>query len=202
MSWSEYEKWSFSLVKDVLSHFQFLSYCILVGLGKRALEIGSGTGLQSCFVSYFGISIISIDCDSRVIKMASLVSKHYHGKDVSFVVADARCLPFKEKVFGSSFSQGLLEHLDNKTIVDIISETKKAVNGKILFSVPSINFPQQDFGNERLMHPLEWKTILNVFNARISYYLFDFQAIKSIVVNRKLSKPWHIKIEISSRSKR
>ena len=95
MSWSEYEKWSFSIIKDVLAHLQFLLYCILFGLNKKTLEIGSGTGLQSCFVSYFGIEVISIDRDARVAKMASAVSRYYNGKDVSFVVADARYLPFR-----------------------------------------------------------------------------------------------------------
>ena len=115
MSWSEYEKWSFSIIKDVLAHIQFLLYCIQFGFKKKTLEIGSGTGLQSCFISYFGINVISIDRDRRVAKMASYVSRYYGSKDVSFVVADARFLPFRKGTFGLSFSQGLLEHLDNKT---------------------------------------------------------------------------------------
>ncbi len=199
MSWSEYEKWSFSIIKDVLSHLQFLLYCILLGLNKRALEIGSGTGLQSCFISYFGIEVISIDRDARVAKMASKVAKYYNSKDVSFVVADARFLPFKERTFGLSFSQGLLEHLDNRTIVNIVCEAKKAVNGKMLFSVPSNNFPEQDFGNERLLCPLEWKSILNQFDVRASYYSFDFQSFKNSIVSGKIPRPWHIQIEVSSK---
>ena len=200
MSWSEYEKWSFSIIKDVLAHLQFLLYCILFGINKKTLEIGSGTGLQSCFVSYFGIEVISIDRDARVAKMASNVSRYYNSKDVSFVVADARYLPFREKTFGLSFSQGLLEHLDNKTIVEIVSEAEYAVNGKILFSVPSVNFPEQDFGNERLLYPWQWKSILAPFNAQASYYRFDFQSFKNSIVKGKIPKPWHIQIDISTKS--
>jgi ubiquinone/menaquinone biosynthesis C-methylase UbiE len=98
MSWSEYEKWSFSIIKDVLAHLQFLSYCILFGLNKKTLEIGSGTGLQSCFISYFGIEVISIDCDAKVAKMASKVSRYYNSK-MYFVVADARYLPLNIKLW-------------------------------------------------------------------------------------------------------
>lgn len=196
MSWSEYEKWSFSLPKDVLAHLQFLAYCIFSGLGRKALEIGSGTGLQSCFLSYFGIEVVSIDLDPTVIKMASRVSRYYKAKDVNFVVADARFLPFKEKSFGLSFSQGLLEHLNNETIVNIVSETKKAVSGKILFSVPSRNFPEQDFGDERLLYPSDWKAILSGFRAKVYYYFFDFQSLKDSFVNRKLNRPWHIQIDV------
>lgn len=201
MSWSEYEKWSFSIIKDVLAHLQFLLYCILFGLNKKTLEIGSGTGLQSCFISYFGIEVISIDRDSRVAKMASIVSKYYNSKDVSFVVADARYLPFREKTFGLSFSQGLLEHLDNKTIIQIVSQAKYAVNGKIVFSVPSVNFPEQDFGNERLLYPSEWKAILAQFNAQARYYRFDFQSFKNAILKGKIPRPWHIQIEVSSNHK-
>ncbi len=198
MSWSEYEKWSFSIVKDVLAHLQFLLYCILFGLSKKTLEIGSGTGLQSCFISYFGIEVISIDRDSRVAKMASNISRYYNGKDVSFVVADARYLPFKEKTFGLSFSQGLLEHLDNTTIVEIVSEATKAVKGKIIFSVPSVNFPEQDFGNERLLYPWEWKAILVHFKVKAAYYKFDFQSFKYALFKGNVPKPWHILIKVSS----
>ena len=200
MSWGEYEKWSFSIIKDVLAHLQFLLYCIFFGLNKKTLEIGSGTGLQSCFISYFGIEVISIDQDTRIAKMASAVLRYYNGKNVSFVVADARYLPFKKKTFGLSFSQGLLEHLDDKTIVEIVSEAKNAVNGKILFSIPSNNFPEQDFGNERLLYPWEWKRILNQFNVQASYYRFDFQSFKNSIVKRKVPKPWHIQLEISTKS--
>jgi SAM-dependent methyltransferase len=198
MAWNEYQKWSFSIVKDVLAHIQFLLCCILFGLNKKTLEIGSGTGLQSCFISYFGIEVISIDRDARVAKMAWRVSRYYNGKDVNFMVADARYLPFREKTFGVSFSQGLLEHLDNKTIVQIVSEVEKAVKGKILFSIPSVNFPEQDFGNERLLYPSEWKAILAQFNVHAEYYKFDFQSIKNSLLKGKVGRPWHVLIRISS----
>jgi SAM-dependent methyltransferase len=200
MSWSEYEKWSFSITKDVLAHLLFLLNCILFGLNKKTLEIGSGTGLQSCFVSYFGIEVISIDRDTRVAKMASKVSKYYHAKDVSFIIADACHLPFREKTFGLSFSQGLLEHLDDKTIVEIASEASYAVNGKILFSIPSNYFPEHDFGNERLLYPWEWKVILQQFNVQAGYYKFDFQSFKNSIMTGKIPKPWHIQITISTKS--
>lgn len=199
MSWSKYEKWSFSIIKDVLAHLQFLIYCILLGLNKKALEIGSGTGLQSCFISYFGIDVISIDRDARVAKMASKVSRYYNSKDVSFVIADARYLPFRGKTFGLSFSQGLLEHLDNQTILEILSEANKVVNGKMLFSVPSNNFPDQDFGNERLLYPWEWKTILAKFHVHARYYWFDFQSFKNSIRTGKIPKPWHVQIDISTK---
>lgn len=199
MSWSEYPKWSFNIIKDVFAHLQFLLYCILLSLNKTALEIGSGTGLQSCFISYFGIKIVSIDCDAMVARMARKVSKYYHSMDVSFVVADARHLPFKPKTFSLSFSQGLLEHLDNRTIITIASEASLMVKGKVLFSVPSVNFPEQDFGDERLLYPSDWNAILGQFQVKSNYYRFDLQSIKNSIIYRKIPKPWHVQIEISTK---
>jgi 2-polyprenyl-3-methyl-5-hydroxy-6-metoxy-1,4-benzoquinol methylase len=198
MSWSEYEKWSFSIVKDVFAHFQFLFYSILLSVNRKALEIGSGTGLQSCFVSYFGIEVVSIDRDARIAKMAKEVSGYYHARDVSYLVADARYLPFKAKSFSVSFSQGLLEHLDNRTVIRIVSEAKQAVRGKLIFSVPSINFPERDFGNERLLYPSDWKIILAQFDGAASYYWFDFQSFKNSFFCMHIPKPWHVQISIST----
>ena len=198
MSWSEYEKWSFSIIKDVLAHLQLLTCSILFGLKRKALEIGSGTGQQSCFISYFGIEVISIDCDKRVLKMASKVSHYYGAKDLTFVLADARFLPFKDKVFDVSFSQGLLEHLEKTTILEILSESRRVVSRKILFSVPSINYPEHDLGNERLLYPSEWSILLSKHKAKSKYYTFDLQAIKNSISTAKFHRPWHILIDVPS----
>lgn len=196
MSWSEYEKWSFSLTKDVLAHLQFLVCCLVFGFSRRLLEVGSGTGLQSTFLSYFGGEVVSVDLYRQVARMARDVSRYYKGREVAFVVADARFLPFKADSFGLCFSQGLLEHLSDRTIVDIVCEAKRVALDKLLFSVPSANFPEQDFGDERLMFPYQWRVILSQFGARVHYYFFDFQALKCMFVNRRMCRPWHIQIEI------
>ena len=196
MAWSEYRKWSLSLIRDVLAHLEYL-LCIIVGFRWKALEIGCGTGLHSCFISYFGIEVISIDVNLKVVKMASSNSRHYKAKNVSFVVADARNLPFKDEVFNVCFSQGLLEHFDNRTIKDVILEASRVAE-RILFSVPSINYPRQDFGNERLLNPWQWKALLSEFDAKVRYYKLDLQSIKNSLLSWKIPKPWHILIEISS----
>ena len=91
--WSEYKKWSLSLIRDVLAHIEYL-FRVIVGCRGRALEIGCGTGLHSCFVGYFGVEVISVDVNSKVVGMALRIAHHYEAKNVGFVVADARNLPF------------------------------------------------------------------------------------------------------------
>lgn len=196
-AWSEY-KWSLSLVRDVLAHLEFL-LCVIVsfrGFRGRALEIGSGTGLHSCFISYFGVEVVSIDINQKVVKMAFSNARYYKAKNVSFVVADACNLPFKDKVFNVCFSQGLLEHFSDSMIKNVILESSRVAE-RLIFSVPSINYPTQDFGNERLLNPRQWEALLSEFGAKVRYYRLDLQAIKNSLLIGKAPKPWHILIKIS-----
>jgi SAM-dependent methyltransferase len=193
--WASYRKWSLSLARDVLAHLEFLLLS-LITLPRRALEIGTGTGLHSVFISYFGVQVIAIDQDKKVIKMALTNVHRYKAKDVIFVVADALYLPFRNQVFDLCFSQGLLEHFDDNTIRNIVSETLRAAQ-KIMFSVPSVNYPTHDLGNERLLTPYRWSKILTKFDAKARYYVLDLQLIKNSLLHRKVSKPWHILIRIS-----
>ena len=195
MTWSEYGKWSLSLARDVLAHLQYLLHIIGLGRSGRALEIGSGTGLHSCFVSYFGVEGVAIDASTQLVKVASINARRHKAKNLSFVVADARSLPFRHKAFNVCFSQGLLEHLDNPTIKNVIAEASR-VTARIIFSIPATNYPTQDFGNERLLTPSQWRTLLSEFNTRIRYYTLDLQSIKNSLLSRRIPKPWHILIEI------
>jgi SAM-dependent methyltransferase len=197
MAWSEYGKWSLSLVRDFLAHLEYL-LMVLLTFPRTALEIGCGTGLHSYFISYFGIEVVSVDIDRKVVKMASSISRHYKAKNVAFVVADVRNLPFRRRVFTVCFSQGLLEHFNNQAIRDVILEAKRVAEA-ILFSVPSINYPTQDFGDERLLTPWQWKALMSEFDAKVKYYRLDLQSIKNSLLSWKIPRPWHILIEIQSR---
>jgi SAM-dependent methyltransferase len=194
VTWSEYGKWSLSLIRNVLAHLEYLLY-ISLGFRSSALEIGCGTGLHSCFVSHFGVDVTSIDVDCKVVKMASILSHHYKAKNVNLVVADARNLPFKDALFNVCFSQGLLEHFDNRNIIEIISEASRVAE-RILFSVPSINYPRQDFGNERLLNAFQWKDLLSKFDVKVRYYRVDLQSIKESLLSWKVLRPWHLLIDI------
>jgi SAM-dependent methyltransferase len=133
MTWSEYDKWSFSLVRDVLAHLEYLLNVLILSFRGKALEIGCGTGLHSCFISYFSIKVTSIDVDKKVIKLASKISHIIRGKDLNFVVADARNLPFRDKVFKVFFHKDYLSILI--VILLIVLFQKLAELLKMLFLV-------------------------------------------------------------------
>ena len=104
---------------------------------------------------------------------------------------------FRQNVFGVCFAQGLLEHFNDRAIKDIISEASRVVE-RMSFSIPSINYPTQDFGDERLLTPQQWKDMLSEFDVKARYYKLDLQSVNNSLLRRKIPKPWHILIEIPS----
>ena len=92
-----------------------LSISTIEHLPKSALEVGAGTGFHSCFISYFRINVVALDINRGVIEIARRNENHFGGK-VSFVVASAFNLPFKDNCFDVCLSQGLLEHFGNNSI--------------------------------------------------------------------------------------
>jgi predicted SAM-dependent methyltransferase len=63
-------------------------------------------------------------------------------------------LPFRPRSFDVVFSQGLLEHFSNDEARQILREVS-ACSKAIIISVPSLNYPQHDLGDERLLVPEE-----------------------------------------------
>jgi SAM-dependent methyltransferase len=143
---------------DIIGHLYYIM-SVLVRLPKSTLEVGTGTGFHSCFISYFGISVVALDINREVIEIARRNENHFGGK-ASFVVASASSLPFKDKVFDVCFSQGLLEHFDNKSICRFL-ESFLRVSYSIILSVPSDYYPCKDLGNERLLAPGGWSKLIS-----------------------------------------
>jgi len=184
-------------IRDVLTHIEYLLE-IVRGKPWKALEFGCGTGFHSCFISKFVRQLVCLDLDVRTIKIARQNMKKF-GKEwrVSFVVGDVFHLPFRPRSFDVAFSQGLLEHFSNYEARQILREVT-ACSKAIIISVPSLNYPQHDLGDERLLVPEEWREMLREFKPKVRYYVLDLQSIKDSLLIRKIPKPWHILIKIKS----
>jgi ubiquinone/menaquinone biosynthesis C-methylase UbiE len=181
----------------VLAHIEYLLEIIKVN-PQKGLEFGCGTGFHSCFISKFVKHLVCLDLNKDTIEIAKQNMKKF-GKEekVSFVVGDVFHLPFRPKSFDVAFSQGLLEHFDNNYIKEILWQITKC-SKKIIASVPSINYPQYDLGDERLLSLDKWALLLSEYNAKVRYYKLDFQSIKNSLFRKKIPKPWHILIKIDT----
>jgi SAM-dependent methyltransferase len=149
----------------------------------KVLEVGVGTGSMSIFLSWLGYEVVGIDNNKKVLEQAKRNVKRFNGK-VKLVLCDAFFLSEKfGDEFDVAFSQGLLEHFNDEEISSLVDEQLKVAK-TVYFSVPSYFYPQQDFGNERLMTVEEWKTILKKFNLNfIDYYLPSIVWLKKIKQN-------------------
>ena len=137
--------------------------------GRNILEVATGTGALSIFLSHLGYNITSIDNNDGVLKRAQQNNANLKGR-VVFKKANAFNLPFDDENLDVCFSQGFFEHFADDDIKKLLREQLR-VSRKVLFSVPSFWYPRQDFGDERLMKKEDWLRILSEFKVeKASYY--------------------------------
>ena len=160
MTWSSYYQADItidSLLGNLYGQREFLN-AIHQLAPKTILEIGSGSGGMAIFLSWLGFDVVSIDIEPAVVEKAKAENQRLHGQ-AKFVVADAFALPFANHSFDLIIHQGLLEHFSDADIRKLLDEQLRCAP-QVLFSVPNHFYMRRDFGNERLMSPSQWESIL------------------------------------------
>jgi SAM-dependent methyltransferase len=161
----DHHEYFISLVKE---------YALKAAEGKipKLLEVGLGTATMSIYLSRYSYEVVGIDNDPTMIYKAIDTNKKLGGY-AKFILMNAFDLDMlKEKYFDVVFSQGTLEHFDNKEVVKLISKQLK-VGKYVVFSVPSVDYPHRELGNERKMTVEDWELILKDagFNIlKMTYY--------------------------------
>ena len=133
---------------------------------RSVLEVGAGTGAMSIFLSQLGINVTTLDNDSEVLAQAALAKTNFGGSN-ALILGDAFKLPFPDHSFDLVFHQGLLEHFSDDLIHQLLEEHLR-VAPVVWLSVPNQNYPQKDFGNERLLSRARWEKILQPYQLIIS----------------------------------
>lgn len=147
------------------------------GCVPKLLEVGLGTATMSIYFSRQKYDVLGIDNDINVIYNAINTNERLGGY-AKFIVMDANNLDLmKNSYYNVAFSQGTLEHFGNESIICMLSKQLEVAK-YVVFSVPSINYPKREFGNERKMTIEDWEIILKAggFNiVRLEYYREDTQ---------------------------
>ena len=143
------------------------------GRVAKLIEIGVGTATMCIYLSKKYFDVLGLDVEPLLIAKAIETNRKLSGS-AKFMAMDALELPnlFKENTFDIAFSQGTIEHFDNDDLKKMI-KAQLAVARYVIFSVPSVNWPHQEFGNERKMTLEEWERLLTEFGVKmehISYY--------------------------------
>lgn len=137
---------------------------------QRLLEVGVGSGSMSRYLAQRGFNVVGVDIEPDIVARASALAERVSG--VEYTVADAFSLEsrFQPGAFGVAFSQGFFEHFEDEGIRHLLGQQLSVAN-HVVFSVPSDQYPWLDFGNERLLSPDRWTSLLEGMGlVEASYY--------------------------------
>jgi ubiquinone/menaquinone biosynthesis C-methylase UbiE len=93
------------------------------------LEAGCGSGTLFKFINK-GCFCVGLDYSIHALKRAKRISRQ-------LVLGDIKTLPFKDKIFGIVYNQGVMEHFSEIEWKEILKEFKR-VSNKVLIILPSI----------------------------------------------------------------
>ena len=169
--YSERER-STTTVGFASSIFYHLAYIctILRYRPKRVLEVGCGRGVTSVFLSFFVPLCVGIDLEPDMVTLARRSNKKFHGR-AHFYIMNGKKTSFSNNAFEIVCSQGLLEHYDDKEVMDFIEEWLRVAPACVI-SVPSKEYGRKEFGNERLLTIQDYEKILKRYRVTCFYYGF------------------------------
>lgn len=126
-------------------------------------------GYHSLFLGFLlrNTKFVLVDQDLSVLYMARESLRSLNGR-VYFCQADILKLSFKETYFDVVISQGTLEHFNDSDLQQAVSEQIR-ISPRVIFSVPSDRYWQQDFGDENLRSPEQLKLLLKNLNINLNY---------------------------------
>lgn len=130
----------------------------------KILEAGSGSSSNSIYLANKGYNVISIDIDSKILTLAKSLSKSFKKKP-RFL--EKEIFKFQEKC-SVVFSHGVLEHFEDKEIINLINRELK-IGKYVIFSIPSDFFTQDQAinGDERFMSKKKWKNLISQTNGTV-----------------------------------
>ena len=125
--------------------------------GGKILEVGSGTGMMSIYLSSMGFRVIGIDSNAVQVKRATNLAGELNSR-AKFRQMDLFSLDGKGKM-DTAFSQGLLEHYSDQDIKRIINKQFEVAK-VVAFSVPLDKFGHASRGDERLLPENYWRKLV------------------------------------------
>jgi len=124
--------------------------------GDRVLDVCCGTGDQAFHYAKAGITATGIDLDSNMLKLAGKDKRKKALPNVSFQIADARNLPFKDNSFDYASISFALHEKERTARDKIISEMRRVVKkeGALIFIDLQVPLPKTLFA--RLIKAVEF----------------------------------------------
>ena len=165
---------------------------------KKLLEAGSGTGVLSTYMASLGYDVIGIDIDEDILNLSRKIAKKFGSKNQpSFVKKSIFELDYNENNFDVSFSNGVLEHFNDKQIIDTLKQQMK-VSKYVIFGIPTKYFNREEamYGDERYMNYSFWRNLISKAGGIIleekSMHYMNFK--KRLLNFKKYFRPYPFRI--------
>lgn len=148
-TWSDYYAHQVFSLSNIILHYPYLLR-ILLFKPSNILEIGCGPAQHSLFIKSISkkIKLSVLDLDRELLKKVKARAldniEEFYNIDILNTEKVSK-LPKFELVI----SQGLLEHFNDQDFLKII-DNFSIITNRMIFSIPSNHYHNQDFGNEIL----------------------------------------------------
>lgn len=151
---SQLENLVISLRKGDLS-FQTNEMMKLSKVGEKILEIGSGSGATSLYLSMNGRDVTALDYSKECLDLTNKAAQKI-GCKLDIVCADAeKELPFDENYFDVSFQAGLLEHYQRDERIKLLKIWGR-VSKRMVSIIPNSASLAYRIGKARLEQQDKW----------------------------------------------
>lgn len=145
----------------------------------KLLEVGFGTGFSAAYLTDWGYQVTGIDKDREVLELASRRIVEENLGLPHFLLMDAFALSPTFQ-FDLAYSQGFLEHFSDEDIIKLLQQQLRVAT-KVIFSVPSENYPASEYGDERKLSMPKWVELMTAaapeHEYSIKYYHYDWHLL-------------------------
>jgi len=129
-------------------------------LESRVLEVGFGSGKTAFLMADMGYEVTAIDInDVLVSRLQNQYEKCLNINQLKYMQADMLSLPWDSQIFELAYSQGVLEHFSDKSILQALKEQGRVAR-MVIFDVPNSRYKIRPFGNERLLPVAHWRNLI------------------------------------------
>ena len=155
--------------------------------GKSVLDAACGTGYGTAMLAETASSAIGIDISEEAIDYAK---EHYDGKNVTFVCSSVTTLPCRDQSLDLVVSFETLEHIDEISQTQFLSEIKRVLkqDGVLIISTPNRDIYDKRGVNEFHVKELsytELRAFLKRYFRNICFFSQKWEICNTIIGKEK-----------------
>jgi len=167
-NWIDYFE-STTILSNYFSYRKILLKKVLryTNEGDLVLEIGTGTGWSSISLKMEKRQIVALDINLEILNRIKRLAQNLNSP-LNEICADMKMLPFRDNIIQVTFSQGVLEHFDDETIIITVRDQIR-VSPIVIVDVPTKKAKNQPYahGDERWLSWKYWKKLLKKTSVNI-----------------------------------